>query len=101
MAKSESRCMGEICGKTSSSRSAVAFTKSLQCEWTFIQRVMAETRFHFSPLRMAIQENFIPNLFGAQVDSLEADLIYKASRYGGMGLDLVETALPQFLASSE
>ena len=34
----------------------VAFTKSLQCEWTFIQRVMAETRFHFSPLRITIQE---------------------------------------------
>ena len=80
----------------------VAFTKSLQCEWTFIQRVMAETRFHFSPLRIAIQENFIPNLFGAQVDCLEADLICKPSRYGGMGiLDPVETALPQFLASSE
>ena len=32
----------------------VAFTKSLQCEWTFIQRVKAESRFHFSPIRMAI-----------------------------------------------
>ena len=63
---------------------------------------MAETCFHFSPLRMAIQENFIPNLFGAQVDCLEADLICKPSRYGGMGiLDPVETALPQFLAPSE
>ena len=49
---------------------------------------------------MAIQENFIPNLFGAQVDSLEADSKCKPSRYGGMGiLNPVETALPQFLAS--
>ena len=56
----------------------VAFTKSLQCEWTFIQRVMLDTQHHFSPLRLAIQESFLPSLLGSQV-----------------------TALPQFVTSSE
>ena len=51
----------------------VAFTKSLQCEWTFIQRVMLDMQHHFSPLRSVIQENFLPSLFGSQLDGLEAE----------------------------
>jgi len=77
--------------------SYIAFTKSLQCEWTFIQRVMLDTQFHFSPLRVAIQQSFLPGLFGSQVDSLEADLMCRPSRYGGIGiLDPVKTAFSQF-----
>jgi hypothetical protein len=58
----------------------IAFTKSLQCEWTFIQRVMADAQHYFSPLWLAIQEHFLPNLLGLQVDALEVDLLCRPSR---------------------
>ena len=80
----------------------VAFTKSLQCEWTFIQRVIIDMQHHFSPLRLAIQESFLPSLFGSQVDALEAEIMCTPSRNGGIGvLDPVKTALPQFVTSRE
>ena len=80
----------------------IAFTKSLQCEWTFIQRVMLDTQYHFSPLRVAFQQSFLPSLFGSQIDSLEADLMCRPSRYGGIGiLDPVKTAFSQFTVSNE
>ena len=40
-------------------------------DFTYKIGMMADTRFHFSHLCMATQENFISNLFVAQVDSLK------------------------------
>ena len=41
-------------------------------------------------------------MFGSQVDALEADMMCRPSRYGGIGiLDPVKSATPHFLLSSE
>ena len=48
----------------------VAFTKSLQCEWTYVQRVISNSGEFFSPLKSVINEYFIPALFGFDVDAI-------------------------------
>ena len=52
----------------------VAMTKSLQMEWTFIQRVMKNSEVNFIPLKRAIIDNFLPDLFGSEVTEDESDL---------------------------
>ena len=43
----------------------VALSKSVQNEWLFIQRVVAQSESAFSPLSDAIKHHFIPSLFGS------------------------------------
>ena len=49
----------------------VALSKSVQNEWLFIQRVVAQSESAFSPLSDAIKHHFIPSLFGSSCNELE------------------------------
>ena len=58
-----------------------------------------DSDIHFSSLRYAIKESFLPSLFGSQ--ALEADIMCRLSRYESIGiLGLVKSA-PQFLILNE
>ena len=56
--------------------SFVAFTRSLQAEWTFLQRVIAGTEVLFTPLRSVIVSTFLPNLCGFSIAENEASLFF-------------------------
>ena len=61
----------------------VAMTKSLQMEWTFIQRVMKNSEVNFIPLKRAIIDNFLPDLFGSEVTKNESGLFCRPLQHGG------------------
>ena len=42
-------------------------TKSLQHQWTFFQRVIPDIAHLFAPVKKAIDESFIPAIYGEQV----------------------------------
>ena len=48
-----------------------SFTKSLQNEWSFVQRVLLGFESHFSMLKQAIQNDFLPTLVGFDLSELE------------------------------
>ena len=63
----------------------------------FIQRVMVDSEENFHPLREAINESFIPNLFAAPISEYETNLVCRPSRFGGLGInDPVKTAAWNF-----
>ena len=77
-------------------------TKSLQMEWTFIQRVMKNSEVNFIPLKRAIIDNFLPDLFGSEVTEDEFELFCRPSRHGGIGIhDPVKAAHIHYSRSIE
>jgi hypothetical protein len=46
------------------------YTKSLQHQWTFLQRVIPNIDAHFQPLEEMITSSFLPALFGKSQDSI-------------------------------
>jgi hypothetical protein len=78
----------------------VALSKSLQNEWLFIQRVVAKSEIAFSPLKEIIQDHFLPNLCGFDLNGMETDLFCRPSRFLGVGIhDPLKVAANQFSAS--
>ena len=80
----------------------VAFTRCLQNEWTFIQRVVDGDADSFSPLKQTIIDDFLPNLFGSPIQRHEGDLFCRPSRHGGLGVsDPIRNATSNFNSSRE
>ena len=63
-----------------------SLTKSLQNEWGYIQRVISNVKKPFSLLKDTLESFFIPSLFGAQVDQIEASLMMVSGHNGGLGI---------------
>ena len=79
-----------------------AFTKSFQCEWIFLQRVMINVGSFYSPIKLLIIDHFLPSLFGSSIDEDEVDLLCRPVRFAGIGIhDLIISASNQFNISYE
>ena len=52
-----------------------AFTRSLSCEWTYLQRVLEGNETEYTPLRDTIRHVFAPSLLGREVLDVEQDLL--------------------------
>ena len=63
-----------------------ALTKSLQCEWIYLQRVVPHCHALFAPLENVISSSFLPALFGCEVSPLEVELFSLPVRLGGLGI---------------
>ena len=61
----------------------VALTKSLQNEWSFLQRVVPHCGHHFQQVE---KSNFIPSLLGHDITPLDRDLFSLPVRLGGLGI---------------
>ena len=70
-----------------------ALTKSLQCEWIYIQRVIPDCHILFAPLENAIFSSFLPAMFGCEISQLEFELFSLPVRLGGLGI-----CLPKYMA---
>lgn len=77
------------------------FTRSLQSEWTFIQRVLPDMDSCFLPLAESIRDSLIPALFGYQSLPIWVKSITSLPiRWSGMGLRSPEAwASDAFLTS--
>jgi len=78
----------------------VSLSKSLQNEWSFVQRVVLNLDKPFSLLKISIQSNFFPALFGAEVENFESSLMMMSTSTVGLGIrDPVKTSESSFHAS--
>ena len=62
----------------------ISLTKSLQNEWNYVQRVVANVEKPFSLLRSALESTFLPALFGSEVDQAEISLMLLSGHNGGL-----------------
>ena len=66
----------------------MAMTKSLQCEWTYLQHVLPNCDTFFAPLGHTILTRFLPALFVCEVSQLEQQMFSLPVRWGGLGLSM-------------
>ena len=77
-----------------------AFTHSLSCEWTYLQRVVTGCDDEYIPLRNVIQRVFIPALLGREILQSEHELFDLPAKKGGLALsDPVATAAAAYRVS--
>ncbi len=63
-----------------------AFTHSLSCEWTYLQRVVSGCDDDYAPLRETIQRVFTPAVLGREVLLREHELFALPAKKGGLAL---------------
>jgi hypothetical protein len=79
------------------------FTKSLQAEWQYVQRVTPHLNQAFAPLELAIAQTFLPALLNCTIDEAAhlRPLIALPVRQGGLGiLDPTKTSDHCYSAST-
>lgn len=79
-----------------------AYTRSLEKEWTFCQRVLPDIGPHFQPLENQLRHSFLPALLHSGVTLPEAQRTITAYpvKFGGLGLtDPTVTASFQYQSS--
>ena len=80
----------------------IAVSKSLQNEWSFIQRVINVDDNLFGSLKNQICQNLLPNICGFEINNLDANLMLRPARFGGIGIrNPVKSAVSAFKTSSE
>ena len=79
-----------------------ALTKSLQCEWSYLQRVFHLSELDFQALRDAICKQFVPALFQGNISNDEEEFFFLPVRLAGLGLrDPTKTATTAYHASKQ
>jgi len=63
-----------------------ALTKSLQCEWQFLQRVVPGCCDLFTPLDVVLTSTFLPAVFGCEVTPCVHLVFSLPVRFGGLGV---------------
>ena len=64
----------------------VALTKSLACEWDYLQRVVPECGPAFEPVEESLRETFLPSLFGTEISETERRLFQLPVKFSGLGI---------------
>jgi hypothetical protein len=78
----------------------IAVSKSLQNEWNFIQRVINVDDCLFRSLKESICQSLLPNICGFEVNDLDANMMLRPARFGGIGIrDPVKSAGHAFKTS--
>ena len=63
-----------------------AFTRSVQSQWTYLQRVVPNCGSFFNPLEQLISQQFIPTIFGCEISPTERSLFTLPARMGGLNI---------------
>ena len=79
------QCLSKIAEKQPQAAFA-ALTKSLQCEWQFLQCVIPNCGSYFIPLDDVLAPTFLPAVFGCEVTPHERLLFSLPVRFGGLGV---------------
>ena len=78
----------------------IAVSKSLQNEWNFIQRVVDVDENLFGSLKEAICQTLLPQICGFEISNLDADMMLRPARFGGIGIrDPIKSAAFAFRTS--
>ena len=98
-------CLGELSKVAEKEPQAalVGLTRSLQCEWNFVQRVVKDTSQLFAPLEKMLKENFLPSLLETSSVTYSDRVLYSLPvKRGGLGVrNPIESAELAFSTSRE
>ena len=64
----------------------LALTKSMEYQWSYVQRVVSGCQSLFDELESVIFEKLLPNMFCCEVTSFERELLSLPARMGGLGV---------------
>ena len=64
----------------------VALTRSLACEWDYLQRVVPDCGQAFKPVEEALRETFLSTLFGTEISDAERLLFQLPVKFSGLGI---------------
>ena len=79
-----------------------SLTKSLQCEWDFLQRVVPDFTDAFTPLNKKIKKRFFPAILGAGVTEADEALFALSTSLAGLGIfDTTKTATLAYQTSRQ
>ena len=78
----------------------VALTRSLQNEWSFLQRVVPHCGHHFQWVENALACNFIPSLLCHVTTPIDCDLFSLPVRHGGLGISNPTTTADSLYSTS-
>ena len=79
-----------------------ALSKSLQCEWSYLQRVMVNCGGAFVPLQDEILKAFYPALFEGDLSDAECKLFSLPTCFAGLGINNpTETASSSYHTSTQ
>ena len=79
-----------------------ALSKSLQCEWSYLQQVKHNCGDAFVPLQDAILKAFYPALFKGDMSDAESKLYSLPTRFAGLGINNpTETASSSYHTSTQ
>ena len=96
-------CLGELSKVAEKKPQAalVGLTRSLQCEWNFVRRVVKDTSQLFAPLEKMLEENVLPSLLGISSVTHSDRVLYSLPvKRGGLGVrNLIEGAELAFSTS--
>ena len=91
-------------GRKEPQAALVGLTRSLQCEWNFVQRVVKDTSQLFAPLEKMLEENFLPSLQGTSSVTHSDRVLYSLPVKRGEKLGVqnpIEGTEPAFSTSRE
>ena len=75
-----------VIAETQPQLSYSAYTRSIQSQWTYLQRVTPDCSEPFGPVEMVIKEKLLPTLFGCEISDSERTLFSLPSRMGGLNI---------------
>ena len=82
-----------IVSKTQPQMSYYAYTKSAQCQWSYLQRVLPDCGSFFEPIEKKVTEQLLPSLFGCEISQSERAVFSLPTRMGGLNIiDSVHSA---------
>ena len=98
-------CLGELSkvAEKESQAALVGLTRSLQCEWNVVQRLVKDTSQLFASLEKMLEENFLPSLLGTSSVTHSDRVLYSLPvKRGGLGVrNPIEGAELAFSTSRE
>ena len=77
-----------------------AYTKSAQCQWSYLQRVIPDCGSFFEPIEKIVSEQLIPTLFGCDISLCERALFSLPTRMGGLNITNAIDSAPLNYATS-
>ena len=96
---SELDCLTMIAGSQPQAAFA-AFTKSMQAQWNYLQRVVPGCQDWFGALEEAIWKKFLPAVMLSEVSEAERALFSLPARWAGLGISIpTETGNVSYLSS--
>ena len=75
-----------IVSKKQPQMSYYVYTKSAQCQWSYLQRILPDCGSFFEPIEKKVTEQLLPSLFGCEISQCEWAVFSLSTQMGGLNI---------------